>query len=260
MHNITLSYTRRVNYPRNSQLTTFITFSDDSYSTGNENLRPTYTNSIEAGWTKFFEKFGSVGLSAYFRNSKDEINNLTDVVYNDYFGRYVTFSMPVNSGKSHRYGADASVVYRLKAFMNIRFNAGIYQAHSETVFREDHKIITDALTYNFRLNFWAKLWKFLEVSVSGNYRSKTKSLFREEQPVYAINCGLRSDFWQRKISVYLNVQDIFNWNRQRNNTTNPYFIAYNSSKQNSRFISAGITFRFGKIEMEQQAKREGEME
>ena len=255
MHNMTLSYTRRINYPQNSQLTTFITNNDDSYSTGNENLRPTYTNSIEAGWTKFFKKFGSVGLSAYFRNSKDEINNLTDVVYNDYFGRYVNFSMPVNSGKSHRYGADANVVYRLKAFMNIRFNAGIYQSHSETVFREDTIISTNAFTYNFQLNFWAKMWKFLEVTVSGNYRSKTKSLFREEQPVYSLNCGLRSDFWDRKISVYLNVQDIFNWNKQRNNNTNPYYIAYNSSKQNSRFISAGVTFRFGKIEMEKHTKK-----
>ncbi len=260
MHNFTLSYTRRVNYPQITQLNTFIVYGEDNYSTGNEYLLPTYTNSVEAGWTKYFTKFGSVGLSAYFKNSKDEINNLTDVIYNDFFGRYVTFYMPVNSGKSYRYGADANIMYKLKSFMNIRLNASIYQLHSETVFRENEKTITDNLTYSFQLNFWAKLWKFLEVNLSGNYRSKTETLFLIEQPVYSINCGLRSDFWKRKISVYLNVQDIFNWNKQRNDTTNPYYIAYSSTKVNSRFISAGITFRFGKIELEHQARTGGHME
>jgi hypothetical protein len=56
------------------------------------------------------------------------------------------------------------------------------------------------------------------------------------------------------------VQDIFNWGAQRNNNTNPYYIAYSSTKWNSRFISAGITFRFGKIEMESKARTGGNTE
>ena len=261
MHNFNLSYTRRVNYPRTSQLVTFITYYEDSFSTGNLDLKSTYTNSIEGGWTKFFDKFGSVGISAYFRNSKDEINDLTDVMYSDYHRRYVSFTMPVNSGKSHRYGTDFNVMYKLKAFMNIRLNASIYQSHSETTFRNiEEPVVTDFFAYSFRLNFWAKVWKYLEINASGNYRSKTKTIFLENQPTYSINCGLRSDFWDKKISVFLNMQDIFNWGRSIDNNTNPYYISYNSTKWNSRFISAGITFRFGKIEMESKARTGGNME
>jgi len=169
--------------------------------------------------------------------------------------------MPVNSGKSHRYGTDFNVMYRLKAFMNIRLNASIYQSHSKTAFRnQEEPVITDFFAFSFRLNFWAKVWKFLEINASGNYRSKIKTIFFEDRPTYSINCGLRSDFWNRKISVFLNVQDIFNWGRSRNNNTNPYYIAYSSTKWNSRFISAGITFRFGKIEMESKARTGGNME
>ena len=261
MHNFTLSYTRRIAYPEANQLSSFILYQEDSYYLGNKSLLPTFTNSIEAGWTKYFEKFGSVGLSAYFKNNKDEINQLTDVVYSDFFGRFVPFYIPVNSGKSHTYGGEANVMYKLKAFMNINFNANIYKSHSETVFRENDPIaITDNLTYSFRLSFWAKVWKFLEINASGNYHSKTKTLFAEEEPVYSLNCGLRADFWKRKISVFLNVQDIFNWNKRENRTTNPYYESYSSSVYNSRFISTGITFRFGKMEMEQQARTGGKME
>ena len=261
MHNFNLSYTRRVNIPLPSRFSTFIKYDLDSYSTGNFNLHPTFTNSIEGGWTKYFMKFGSVGLSAYFKNNKDEVNQLTDVIYSDFFGRIVSFSMPVNSGKSYTFGGEANVMYKLKSFMNIRLYANIYKLHSETVFRKNDPVaITDGLTYSFRLNFWAKVWKFLEINASGNYRSKTITLFKEEEPIYSLNLGLRADFWKRKVSVFLNVQDIFNWNKQEFNTTNPYFEQYSSTKYNSRFISAGVTFRFGKLELEQQARTGGQME
>jgi hypothetical protein len=259
-HNFNLSYTRRVNYPWANHINTFIVYDEDSYSVGNKNLKSTHTNSLEGGWTKYFTKFGSVGVKAYFKNSKNERNGFTDVIYSDFFGRSVTFFTFINSGKTHQYGADVNVMYKLKAFMNITLNTGIYQYHNETVFSENEKVITDNLRFNVQLNFWAKLWKFLEVNASGYYRSKTKTVYSESAPTYSINCGLRSDFWDKKISVFINVQDIFNWNRQKSSNTNPYYIAYNSTKYNSRFISAGITFRFGKIELEHQAKTGGNME
>ena len=259
MHNFHLSYTRKVEYPEIGQINTFMIYDEDSYSTGNPKLKSQYTNSVEAGWTKYFEKFGSVGLTAYFKNNKNEINEHTDVIFSDFFGRYVSYSMPVNSGKSHRYGGDVNITYKVKAFMSIRLNASLYNYHGETVIR-DEKEFTDCFTYSFRVNFWAKVWKFLEINASGNYRSKTKTIFLETLPYYSLNCGLRADFWNKKISVYLNVQDIFNWNKQRSNNTNPYYIAYNSTTSNSRYIGAGITFRFGKIELEKQARTGGNTE
>ena len=260
MHNFSLSYTRRIGYPSVSQLNPFKIYEEDEFSMGNINLRPTFTNSIEGGWTKYFEKFGSVGLSAYFKNDKDHIFDLTDVVFEDYYGRYVSFEMPVNAGKSHRYGAELNVTWKLKAFMNVRLYSGVVREHSETLFRGDNTEITNSLSYNFRINFWAKLWKFLEINASGYYRSKSKSLFAEQLPAYSINCGLRADFWQKKISVHINVIDIFNWYVYKENNTNPYYIAYNSTKYVSRFISAGITFRFGKMELESRAKTGGNTE
>ena len=144
--------------------------------------------------------------------------------------------------------------------MSIRFNASVYQYHSEIVFRNDEKISTDFFNYSFRLVFWAKVWKFLEINASGNYRSKTKTIFLENAPTYSINCGLRSDFWDRKVSVFINVQDIFNWRKFNDNNTNPYYIAYNSRKPISRFVSAGVTFRFGKVELEEKAQTGGKTE
>ena len=75
---------------------------------------------------------------------------------------------------------------------------------------------------------------------------------------YALNFGIRSDLFKRKLSIYVNVQDIFNWGGRfgsGSENTNPYYLSNSTSKMlNSRYISAGITFRFGKMELEKRVQ------
>ena len=268
MHNFKLSYTRRVRNPSSSNLTTFITYGEDNFSTGNPDLRSAYTNSVEAGWTKFIRKFGNVGITAYFRNTKDEFSSFSDVVYSPFFGTIVSFTKPVNAGKSLNTGAEFNMMYQLKAFMNIRFYANVFYARSQFQFRdeEDPRLVQN-VSYSFRLNFWAKAWKFLEINASANYRSKTKSLFTVNKPRYSIDMGLKANFWKNRISVYVDVHDIFNWNKMSYETNNPYYVVSSTSRSSwsSRSVRAGITFRFGKMELESRAnqgngmQQEGEM-
>lgn len=260
MHNFKLSYTRRVSNPSASMITTFTDYDEDSFSTGNPALRPTYTNSLEAGWTKFFTKFGSVGITAYYKDNKNQVSDIVDVAYNDVFRRYVNFSQPINIGHSYNVGGDLNVTCRVKSFMNIRFYANVYYYHSKFQFRdEETPQVTKSLNYSFRLNFWAKAWKVLEINASARYNSKTKTLFTTTRPGYAIDLGLRANFLKRKISVYLDVNDIFNWNKTVISNNNPYYISNSTNTYNSRSISLGITFRFGKMELESQANQGANM-
>ena len=259
MHNFSLSYSRRIAPPSARDLTDYKFYSTESITTGNPYLEPTYTNSVEAGWTKYWEKFGSVGLTAYYRDSRNTVDNISDVIYDDYFGRYVQYSYPVNVGKSSRKGLEANVTYRPTGMFNMRLYANIYDYYFETAFNKNNEIVkSNSIVYSVRLNVWAKLWNKLEIHASGNYRSPQKSLFAERHANYSINCGLRADFFDRKMSVHINVNDIFNWNRWDNNTTNPYYQSYSSLKYNSRSISAGLVFRFGKMELERKAQTGGD--
>lgn len=261
MHNFKLSYSRRVNNPLADDLTTFVTYSDESLSMGNPNLRPAYTNSLEAGWTKFINKFGNVGLNAYFRNTKDEFSNVEDVMYDPVFGRIVSFTKPLNAGKSLNTGAELNVTYQLKSFMNMRFYANMYYMKSSFQFRDIEVPYTvDNIGYSFRFNFWAKMWKVLEVNASANYSSKSVDMFTTTRPRYSIDAGLRAEFWKRRISVHVDVTDIFNWNKTTRVNDNPYFYSTSTSRNSwmGRSIRAGITFKFGKMELEgAQAQAQG---
>ena len=253
MHNFNLSYSRRIAPPGARNLTSYKFYSSESFTTGNPDLLPTYTNSIEGGWTKYWNRFGSVGLTMYYRDSKNTIDNISDVIYDEFFGRYVQYSYPVNVGKSSTKGLEANVTYRPTGMFNMRLYANVYDYYFETKFNND-VVKSNSLVYSVRLNLWAKLWNKLEIHASGNYRSPQKSLYAERHANYSINCGLRADFLDRKMSVHINVNDIFNWNKWDNNTTNPYYQSYSSFKFNSRSISAGLVFRFGKMELERKAQ------
>ena len=253
MHNFNLSYSRRIAPPGARNLTSYKFYSTESFTTGNPDLLPTYTNSIEGGWTKYWNRFGSVGLTAYYRDSKNTVDNISDVILDDFFGRYVQYSYPVNVGTSSTKGLEANVTYRPTGMFNMRLYANVYDYYFETKFN-DELVEDNSLVYSVRLNLWTKLWNKLEVHASGNYRSPQKSLFAERQANYSINCGLRADFFDSKMSVHINVNDIFNWNKWDNNITNPYYQSYSSFKFNSRSISAGLVFRFGKMELERKAQ------
>ena len=117
---------------------------------------------------------------------------------------------------------------------------------------------TSKFSWSTRINCWVKLWDKYQVFASANYSSPTISLASERKARYFINCGVRADFFKRKLSAYINVQDIFNWGKKigsGSSNTNPYLLSEtNTYTLNSRYISAGITLRFGKMELENRSK------
>lgn len=147
-------------------------------------------------------------------------------------------------------------MYRPNGFFNMRLYANVYDNYYEADYRKN-TVSSNMWSYSLRLSVWAKLWNKLEVNASGHYRSATQSLYAERKPSYSINCGLKADFFDRKMSVFLNANDIFNWNKWDNDTNNPYYISHSSYKFNSRSVSVGVTFRFGKMELEKKAQQGG---
>ncbi len=261
MHNFKLNYSMRMRTPGEEQLSTFRRYGDDSYSTGNPNLRDSYTHNVEAGWQKYFERFGNIGIEGYGRLSTNEISSLTDAEYDDFLDRIVSYSVPYNMGSSWRYGANLNMTYRPTGFFNVRLYANVYDYgyHMEYDRAGMHQVVdTSKVSWSVRVNAWAKLFNQYQVTLSANYNSPTISLMSERKARYSLNMGVRSDFFKRKLSVFINIQDIFNWGGRfgsGSTITNPYYLSDSTNKMtNSRYISAGITLRFGKMELEKEAK------
>ena len=262
MHNLKLNYSLRMSHPREEQISSFRRYGENNYSVGNPaGLKNSYTHSVEAGWQKFFERFGNIGLEAYGRLSTNEISSLTDAEYDDYLDRIVSYSMPYNMGTSWRYGTSLNMTYRPTGFFNVRMYANLYNYGYRMAYERDgipQVDQRDKWSWSVRVNAWAKVFNQLQLTMAANYSSPTLSLMSERKARYFLNMGARSDFFNRRLSVFVNVQDIFNWGARigsGSSNTNPYYLTDNTNKMlNSRYISAGITLRFGKMELEQKAK------
>lgn len=262
MHNIKLNYSMRMSHPDEEELSLFRRYGDNSYATGNPNgLKSGFTHSLEAGWQKYFRKFGNIGMELYGRLSTNEISSLTDSEEDDYLGRVVSYSIPYNLGTSWRYGASLNATYRPTGFINVRLYANVYdygyrmEYDRHNVHQVDQR---DKWSWSVRLNLWAKAFDWLQFTLSGNYNSPTLSLMSERKARYSLNFGLRSDLFKRKLSLFVNVQDVFNWGGRFGSgsvNTNPYLLNNSTNKMlNSRYVSAGITLRFGKMELEKKAQ------
>ncbi|MBO4599780.1 MAG: outer membrane beta-barrel protein, partial [Bacteroidales bacterium] len=200
----------------------------------------------------------------YARYSANEISSLTtsDDEIDPILDRIVQYTMPANMGHSYRFGGTAFVTYRPSGFLNVRlytnvFDYGYYYEPEGRDPMQNHK-----LSWSTRLNCWVKLWNKYQVFASANYSSPTISLASERKARYFINCGVRADFFKRKLSAYINVQDIFNWGKtigSGSSNTDPYLLSETTNRVlNSRYISAGITLRFGKMELENRSKEGSE--
>ena len=267
MHNFKLNYSMRMSHASEEQISKFRRYGENNYSTGNlAGLKNSYTHSVEAGWQKFFDRFGNIGVEGYGRLSTNEISSLTDSEYDEYLDRIVSFSVPYNMGTSWRYGTSLNMTYRPTGFFNVRLYANLYNYGYRMQYERDGVLQTNEnnkWSWSVRVNAWAKLFDQYMLTMSANYNSPTIGLMSERKARYYLNLGARSDFFKRRLSVFVNVQDIFNWGAKigsGSTNTNPYYLSDNTNKMvNSRYISAGITLRFGKMELEQTAK-EGDSE
>ena len=247
-----LSYTRRFSYDNDlNNYLPFRIYDDYSYRTGNPNLLMSYTHNLEAAFNKYIVGFGNIGLNAYFRANTDEIGTMTAAGYDPVIGPYmINYSYPVNIGSSHTEGLEANITYRPSGFFNIRFNASVFNYGYDYDGFKDNK-----WSWSARLNLWAKVNGWLELFANAHYSSPRLGLYSLSNANKGVDFGASADFFNRKLSVNLTVNDIFGMAEFGSNTTAPSYQTTGNKYFDSRFVSLGLTWRIGKMELEGKARQ-----
>ena len=264
MHNFTFSYTHYVAPPTAAQLTRFTVYGYDSYSTGNPALRKGYADNLELGWERYFDHLGSIGLSAWYNSDRDHTGTLTDVAWCDRFGRIVAFTQTANIGTAQQGGIGLNATLRPLDFMNIRFYANLFDDYYRVQYRPGMWQESEMLCYSLRLNFWTKILEHtsanwfdgLQLFANAVYRSRTQTPLAEVDPYFAFDCGVSTDFLDRRLSLFLNVNDLFGTVRTGGLSVNPYNPSVSESTTESRYVSFGLTWRLGRTEMEGMQQKE----
>ena len=242
-HNFSVGYTHKTDYPYVRKFSPRILYQEDSYDVGNPDLKPASTHVFKAEWTKYWKKFGSVGVNAYYKGSSDYINDIQLSSYDPIYGRYVTYNLPINLGGYYDAGGEFNITYRPTAMLNVRFYANLYNSHLELPLSQDEIVKSDMFCYNLTMNIWTKLWKRLELYASAYYNSKTQALYSYTQTPYSFDCGMRMDFFKNRLSLLIDIEDLFDWNRTDNSINQPYYEYYSTEKKDIRAVSVEIIYR-----------------
>lgn len=256
MHYFRFNYSLTTTLPSPERLSGSRQYGEDSYTVGNPALEPSHTHNLELSWNRYFASRGSVGIESYANFSTNDISICNEVTsdIDPYLGRLISYSMPYNVGSSFKTGVEGNVTYRPVAWLNFRLYANLYRSGYEIDHPKAGHYSSAMTSYSFRLNCWANIAKKVRVNLSGSYGSPTQGLFAESQGSYTVDLGVSADFWEKRLSVVLNVTDLFNWNRSQTWNTNPFLLSYSNSHTDSRFVSLAVTLRLGKMELLMNAR------
>ncbi|MCS7074643.1 MAG: TonB-dependent receptor, partial [Bacteroidia bacterium] len=122
LHELSLSYSRRINRPSLENLNPFFDYSDPyNLFGGNPFIRPEYTHSLELGYAKYWT-WGSVTGSVFYRHTE---NNITR--YRTILPEGISITSFVNANYSHNWGFDVTKQANPLKWMNFMANFSLFQ-------------------------------------------------------------------------------------------------------------------------------------
>lgn len=240
MKTLQLSFGRRVDRPGLSQVNPVRDFSSPRITvTGNPELDPQFTNSLELNYTQNYSK-GNLNAGIFYRVINNEINQTLLLDPEDPNKLLLTFA---NGDDNSAYGAEISGSY--KPFKWWTFNPS-FELYTRNIkgFVGTTYLEVDNTAYNFRLNQTFNATKQLSFQLFGMYRSKAKELQIDAKEMYFINAGARYNFLDNKATLSLNVNDIFDTQRFQFESEVPT-RQRGTFKPDSQTVYLGFSYNFG---------------
>ncbi len=251
-----LGYNRRVRRPRSFFLNPFPSRSSPTnLFQGNPNLTPSFSNQIDLGYLKRWEKL-TLNSSIYFQRATDVITFITEDTGEDIFfdGEIVSIlrRTPVNLARNDRYGVDFTMNYRPTRKWNLNTNINLFNLITRGDFNNQN-FDAENLSWFIRLNNKITLPEKIDWQTRIFYRGPTENAQTRNQGIFSLDFAFSKDFFAEKGSLAFNVSDVFNSRRRVSETVTPFFESDSEFQRRVRSFNLAFTYRFN-----QKKKRGGQ--
>ena len=214
-----LNYSKRLNRPKERALNPYIFYSDGfSVMKGNPELTPEYANLAEFSYMKI-HKFGLVSLEAFYRQTTNKIARYGEL--ND--DGILEYSWG-NIDKDISMGAELMSNTNLTKWWTLDINASLFKYELEGDYSGEN-VNRESMNWNANVTTSFKLKTNTVLQFSAMYKSPTVTIEGENEAMYFAGAGVKQDFFNRKLSVMFNIQDIFQTRYKISTTeTDGYYI------------------------------------
>ncbi|MFT4154809.1 TonB-dependent receptor domain-containing protein [Parafilimonas sp.] len=262
------NFSRRINRPNFFQLIPYTDRSDSlNITRGNPDLKPEFTNSFEASYSKTYGKNNTFLASIYYKHTKDLITSYYISEYNSSLSQTEQISTYENASSAYSYGLELTTVNYATKWWDFNLNVNLYKSKINTENLDE--VSQDALLSWFgKWNNNFKLPANFTIQLSANYQSKTnlpvnqsRQMFGPPQSALSSSQGYIKPYWSADIAIKktffknqagaltLSVNDIFRTgaNEQISYTEDFYQDYYRLN--NPQLVRLNFSYRFGKMDV-----------
>jgi outer membrane receptor protein involved in Fe transport len=242
-----LSYNRGIHRPDYQDINPFLYYTDlYDYVSGNPNLKPEYTNSIQLSHT-----YDQTFISTLYFNVTNDAYDFPIYEQND--STKVNITIRRNFGRIFVYGATFYAPVQFNSWWNASFNLDAsYQRYIAYATNGNFNKGSQDIIFNTTQNF--TLSSTVLAEVSGRYESPTLYGVNQLKQSYTVNAGIGKQVFDKRGNLKLSVIDIFNSDRDRNHTLYQNIDLTGINKRETRRVILSFTYRFGKASIKSASK------
>ena len=245
------SYTRRIERPHGWTLEPFETWLDENnVRKGNPGLQPEFIDSYEFGFQTFFGNDISFSTEFYYRVSKNKIERIRSV-----YSETVNLTTFDNIGTDYSLGTELMTIFDPFEFWNVNLMGNLYQYRVEGSLYNDEFFSRKSFNWRTRLNNVFKFSKTLQLQFNLIYNSPSVSPQGEWKGFFTTNAAVKKDLFDRKLSLTLQVRDLFNTAKREFTSEGPDFYNYAHYNRESPVVMLNLRLNLNNYKKEQEHKQ-----
>lgn len=253
---LTLGYNRRISRPRGRFINPYPSRSSaTNIFQGNPNIAPSYSNGIDLGYLKRFDK-STLSGSVYFRKETDVftyvLEETNDQVMVGETLVPVIRRYPINLASRNNLGIEINASSKISKKWRVNGNLNFFKidlngSHNNKVYDKED------LNFSGRFSNTYTLPKNIDWQTNMYYRGPTENAQNKSKAYYNVSTALSKDVFDEKGTITLRLSDVFNSSRRRWNSKTESLQSYGEFQWREPTYSLNFTYRFN-----QKKKREGQ--
>ena len=201
-HALNFSFSNRISRPSQNMVNPFPFYQNKyTYACGREDLKPSYTYNAELGYTLK----NNFNVSAYYSYSDDVFFQVVDLDAET----NVTSFLWENFMQTHAFGLNNSYTFRTKWLQAYAQHGVSYRRTTSSAATTSSEEKGWAYDASLRNTFFFNEKKTLLATLSGSYSSRQYQGIYLMSPTYSVSAGMLYRLLNNKLSLSLNVNNLF---------------------------------------------------
>ena len=201
-HALNFSFSNRISRPSQNMVNPFPFYQNKyTYACGREDLKPSYTYNAELGYTLK----NNFNVSAYYSYSDDVFFQVVDLDAET----NVTSFLWENFMQTHAFGLNNSYTFRTKWLQTYAQHGVSYRRTTSRAATTSPEEKGWAYNASLRNTFFFNEKKTLLATLSGSYSSRQYQGIYLMSPTYSVSAGMLYRLLNNKLSLSLNVNNLF---------------------------------------------------